>query len=263
MLRVVENDKFLVPLADGISVEAVFYGSGTLCISSQAGCAVGCPFCASGSRGLRRNLSADEMWLQLEAARVRGYQPLRVTVSGIGEPLHNFSSLVTFLARCRAAALPVSLTTTGGPLGFFRQILRLPHNGLMLSLHGGKPATHHRLVPHAPGFNRLLECLTQELPTLSRRRRRKVGINYLLLHGVNDDRSEFLSLLPWLRRFPEITLHLLTCNAVPDSIYCSPPAKEIDALHRWLCSLGIHVRRPNPWRNQQTGGCGTLFVHSL
>jgi len=263
MLAVVANARFLVPLADGLSVEAVYYGSGTLCISSQAGCAVGCPFCASGSRGLLRNLSEDEMWAQLESARAQGYEPLRITVSGIGEPLHNFQSLLAFLDRCRAAALPVSLTTTGGPLNSLKKILHLPHNGLMLSLHAGKPATHRLLIPRAPDFNSLMECLTQVLTTLSRRRRRKIGINYLLLQGVNDDRTEFLSLVPLFRRFPELTLHLLTCNPVSDSAYESPSAEKIDELHGALAGLGIHVRRPNPWRIQQDGGCGTLFVRSF
>lgn len=263
MSQVMANAKFLVPLADGLFVETVYYGSGTLCISSQAGCAVGCPFCASGSRGLLRNLSEKELWLQVEHSRTGGHAPVRVTVSGIGEPLHNFPSLLAFMDRCRVLALPVSLTTTGGPLHVFEQALGLPHNGLMLSLHGGTPTTHRRLVPRGPDFNRLIDRLEHNLATLSRRRRRKVGINYLLLQGINDDRSEFLALLPLFRRFPELTLHLLSCNPVVDSPYRSPPAERIDELHHWLSNLGIHVRRPNPWRIQQDGGCGTLFVRTL
>ncbi|WP_432820863.1 radical SAM protein [Trichloromonas sp.] len=263
MSQATENTRFLVPLADGLSVEAVYYGSGTLCISSQAGCAVGCPFCASGSRGLLRNLSAAEMWQQVEYAWSSGYQPLRVTISGIGEPLHNFPPMLAFMGRCRDVKLPVSLTTTGGPLARFREALQWPHNGLMLSLHAGTSATHRELIPHAPPLDGLLEVLEQALATLSRRRRRKVGINYLLLQGVNDERAELLPLIPLFHRFPELTLHLLTCNPVADSVYVSPPAEKIDELHAWLAGQGVHARRPNPWRTQQFGGCGTLFVRSL
>lgn len=263
MLQVTANSKYLVPLADGLSVEAVYYGSGTLCISSQAGCAVGCPFCASGSRGLLRNLSADEMWLQLESARSAGYDPVRVTVSGIGEPLHNFHATRTFLGRCRDEQIPVSLTTTGGPLTLFKEALQWPHNGLMLSLHAGTPATHRLLVPRAPSLDTLLDALEGGLVSLSRRRRRKVGINYLLLQGINDERTEFLPLIPFFLRFPELTLHLLICNPVPNSSYLSPPVQKIDELHAWLVAQGVSVRRPNPWRNQQSGGCGTLFVRSF
>jgi 23S rRNA (adenine2503-C2)-methyltransferase len=203
------------------------------------------------------------MWLQLESSRSAGYNPLRVTISGIGEPLHNFQSTLGFMGRCRDVEIPVSLTTTGGPLNQFSEALRWPHNGLMLSLHAATPATHRLLIPHAPPLDRLLDAFVQNLESLSRRRRRKVGINYLLLQGINDERSELLPLIPLFHRFPELTLHLLTCNPVPESAYVSPPADKIDELHDWLAGQGVSARRPNPWRAQQSGGCGTLFVRSL
>jgi 23S rRNA (adenine2503-C2)-methyltransferase len=263
MLPISANSRFLAPLADGLGVEAVYYGSGTLCISSQAGCAMGCPFCASGSRGLLRNLSAEELWAQLEYIRGRGIEPRRLTISGVGEPLHNFLALSTFMERCRVAGLPVSLTTTGSPLERFEEILRQPLNGLMLSLHAGTSATHRQLIPRGPELTALLDVLGGALAHLSRRRRRKVGINYLLLAGINDRRREMAPLLPLFQRYPELTLHLLTCNPVADSSFVSPPAAAVAELHGWLADQGLHVRRPNPWRTQADGGCGTLFVHSL
>jgi len=261
-LEKVENRKFLVPLADGLAVEAVWYGSGTLCISSQVGCAIRCPFCASGSGGLRRNLSPEEMSLQLEAARRLGIVPRRVTISGIGEPLHNPEAVIDFVDNCGQLGLPVSLTTTGSPLPMLREFLRLPHNGLMLSLHAGTAAMHRSLVPGGPDLDALWSLLDESLPTLSRRRRRKVGVNYLLLLGCNDTPAELSALASRLRRHPDLTLHLLTCNPVPGSRFLSPPPPRIDSVYRQMECEGINVRRSNRWRNAGEGGCGTLLANS-
>jgi len=243
-----QNRKFLVPLADGQAVEAVWYGSGTLCISSQAGCALGCPFCASGRGGLRRNLTVEELRLQLEMARTRGISPDRVTVSGIGEPLQNPVAVAVFLDECRHHGLPVSLTSTGGPLPVLQKFLHLPHNGLMLSLHAGTAVTHRRLIPRGPDMEMLWTLLYEVWRGLPRRRRRKLGINYLLLAGCNDSPEEILALVGRLRRLPECTLHLLTCNPVEGSPFASPPQAAVDEMHGFLAAEGIHVRRPNHWR---------------
>ncbi|HXV20549.1 MAG TPA: radical SAM protein [Desulfuromonadales bacterium] len=256
------NVKMAVPLTDGLAVEAVWYGSGTLCISSQVGCALGCPFCASGFGGLRRSLSTDELFLQLETARKRGAVPQRVTVSGIGEPLHNPQAVAVFVEECRRQGLPVSLTTTGSPLTLLQEFLHLPHNGLMLSLHAGTAATHRRLVPRGPDLDALWSLLEEALPALSRRRRRKIGINYLLLAGCNDSPAELSALAERLRHQPELTLHLLTCNPVAGSPFVSPPPPVVDAVHGFLTARGLNIRRPNRWRTLAEGGCGTLLARS-
>ena len=257
------NLKFTVPLAEALAVEAVYYGSGTLCVSSQAGCALQCPFCASGSRGLLRNLSTGEMALQLSAAVDRGFAPRRVTVSGIGEPLHNAGAVLAFMDICRRQALPVSLTTTGSPLQALREFLPLSHNGLMISLHAGSAETHRRLVPRGPDYEQLWGVLGEVLPSCSRRRRRKVGVNYLLLEGLNDNERELVLLTERLRPFSELSLHLLTCNPVPGSPFRSPPPEKVAAIGAFLAGRGRNVRMPNRWRSRAEGGCGTLFVQNL
>lgn len=254
------NIKFTVPLADDLIVEAVYYGSGTLCISSQVGCAMRCPFCASGSRGLLRNLNLGEMILQLTAAADRGLVPKRVTVSGIGEPLHNVEAVLAFMDICRERGLPVSLTTTGSPVKILREVLPLPHNGLMLSIHAGSAETHRRLIPRGPDFVHLWSVLAEVLSSCSRRRRRKIGVNYLLLDGITDTDQELTRFVERLRPFPEMSVHLLSCNPVPGSSYRSPPPSKIAEVASFLAGRGLNVRMPNRWRGRAEGGCGTLFV---
>lgn len=258
--RPAENQTFAVPLADAAAVEAVFYPTGTLCLSTQVGCAVGCLFCASGARGLHRNLTVEELWHQMEAARARGWQPGRITLSGIGEPLHNAAVTEAFLLQAHDRGIPVSVTTTGHPLPALRRLLNLPHNGVMLSLHAGTPATHARLVPRGPNFDALWDTLGEAWPGLSRARRRKVGINVLLLAEVNDNPEEIEALAERLATHPEVTVHLLVPNPVPGSPFQAPEEARVQEIWQMLRARGLHARRANPWRRLRRGGCGTLVA---
>jgi len=255
-----DNRLLLIPLADGLAVEAVAYPSGTLCLSSQAGCAVGCPFCASGSLGLLRNLQLEELWLQFEAARTAGFAPLRLTLSGIGEPLQNLGTVGAFLVTAARRGVPVSVTTCGAPLGALAELLTLPHNGVMVSLHAGSAATHRRLIPRGPDYEGLWSALTRWRDAASRRARRRLGFNYLLLDGINDGPDELEALAARLALFPEATLHLLRLNPVDGSPYASPSAARFAQIHAQLRRLGLNVRRGNRWRGQRRGGCGTLYL---
>lgn len=254
------NRRLLVTLDDGYAVEAVYYSTGTLCVSAQVGCAIGCPFCASGSRGLLRNLTSAEIMRQVVVARTTGCEPRRITISGIGEPLQNLAAVAGFMDACNTAGLAVSVTTCGAPLARLRDLLRLPHNGVMLSLHAAEHAIRTKLVPAAAHPFALQELLLAEWPALSRRRRRKLGINYLLFAGVNDGDAELDALKDWLRPFPELTVHLLAYNPVPQLNGSLLASSRMEHWYEALLTARVHVRRANRWRRQSDGGCGTLFV---
>ncbi len=255
-----DNHRILHPLADGASVEAVYYGSETLCISTQVGCAIRCPFCASGAAGLVRNLSLQEMIDQVARAEAAGHCVQRITLSGIGEPLHNAEAVRSFLRWGQGRGMPVSLTTTGAPLALLEDFLHLPHNGLMLSVHAGTPGVHRRLVPRGPDFEGIWARLAATWPRLPRRRRRKLGINYLPAAGVNDSDAEIAALTRRLRPFPEVTLHLLVLNPVAGSPFTAPDPIRVAQIHAALAQSGINVRRSNRWRQRSEGGCGTLVA---
>jgi len=254
------NLKFPVPLADGLQVEAVWYPTGTLCLSTQVGCAVGCPFCASGRHGLKRNLGPDELQRQVAACLQWGREPRRLTLSGIGEPLHNFQAVAKFIESQQAGGLPVSLTSCGAPLHHLETALHLPHNGLMLSLHAGTAATHRRLVPQGPDWGDLWGLLQRELPSLSRRRRRKIGINFLVLPEINDRPAELAALADLLAPFPDLTLHLLSLNPIDLKGRSWPAAADLERVANYFLCRGNNVRRANRWRRETEGGCGTLLA---
>jgi 23S rRNA (adenine2503-C2)-methyltransferase len=254
------NRRFRVALADGAQVEAVHYRGDTLCVSSQVGCAVACPFCASGAFGLTRPLTAEELWGQVAAVRERGLSVLRVTVSGVGEPLHNHAAVRSFVERCRSERIGPSLTTSGGPIARLREWLSLPHNGLTLSVHAGTEPTRARMVPKGPALAALFDCLATELPGLSRSRRKKVALAYLLVAGQNDADAELDAFAT--RAAPlDLNVHLYAFNPVPTSPFAPVSRARYEAAYARFVAGGLRrVRMSSQARVEANGGCGTLVA---
>lgn len=260
------NRAFVVTLADGARVEAVFYRGDTLCVSSQVGCAVRCPFCASGANGLLRGLGLDELIGQVEAMRARGLAPARVTVSGVGEPLHAAEAVRAFLGWCRAQRIAPSLTTSGGPLPRLREALvEWPHNGLTLSVHAGREPTRARLVPKGPPLDALFATLGELMPTLSRARRKKTALAYLLVDGENDDDAELDAFAARAASIgapgaPSVIVHLYALNPVPGGAARPAPRSRYEAAYARLTAAGLTVRMSSQARVEAQGGCGTLVA---
>lgn len=262
----VSNRRFVCHLEGGDEVEAVLYRGDTLCVSSQVGCAVRCPFCASGANGLGRGLGLDELVGQVEAVRgLPGNDRLRrVTVSGVGEPLHNPAALDAFLAWCRGEGLGMSLTTSGGPTRRLRAWLHAPHNGLTLSVHAGTEATRARLVPKGPTLGELFSVLADELPRMTGRRRRKLALAYLMVAGENDGEAEVDAFLDrvvdvGLPR-TEAMVHLYAFNPVPTAPYQRVDPARYQAVYDRMSARGLRVRMSSQARVEANGGCGTLVA---
>lgn len=252
------NRRFGVRLRDGARVEAVLYRGDTLCVSTQVGCSIGCPFCASGARGLGRSLKLPELSAQLELVQARGHDVRRITLSGVGEPLLN-PACVEFVHECRERRVPPSVTTSGGSPALLRRWLHLPHNGITLSVHAGTEATRARLVPLAPTLEAIFDTLRDELPVLSRSRRKKVTLAYLVLEGENDSPEEVNAFTE--RATPlGLDVQLYTHNTVNTSALRSPEQTRIDELKRRIEAAGLRVRRSSKARREANGGCGTLLA---
>lgn len=253
------NRRFRVELDDGAAVEAVHYRGDTLCVSSQVGCAVGCSFCASGANGLVRPLSLEELWQQVSEVLARGLTVRRVTISGVGEPLHNHRNVFAFIARCRAEAIGPSVTTSGGPLERLRELLLVHHNGVTVSVHAGSEATRARLVPRAPSLSSLFSVLSEEVPRLSRSRRKKLALAYLTLAGVNDGDAEVDAFIE--RALPlGLCVHLYAYNPVETSHYARLERARYEAIYARMRRAGLTVRMSSQARIEPNGGCGTLVA---
>ena len=253
------NERWSVQLHDGARVECVAYRGDTLCVSSQVGCAVRCPFCASGANGLARGLTLEELIGQVTAVRERGFALKRVTVSGVGEPLHNHAAVLRFFEWCRSERLGVSLTTSGGPLTRLREWLQAPHNGLTLSVHAGTEETRARMVPHAPALQDLYDVLQSELPRMTRRRKKKTALAYLLCADVNDAPEE---LAAFAERCATLGLrvHLYAYNEVPNSSWRRQARERYERAYQQLTAAGLNVRMSSQARIEANGGCGSLIA---
>jgi len=186
--------KYLFALFDGNAIETVFmkYQFGNaLCISSQAGCGMGCSFCASGQDGLARNLSAGEMVDQvLRAGRDTGEKINNITVMGTGEPFDNYEELARFLHLIGAkeglgvGARHITVSTCGIPSMIDRFSADFPQVNLAVSLHAANDNKRNALMPGTSAWP-----LTELLPACRRyteKTNRRITFEYALIQGYND-----------------------------------------------------------------------------
>ena len=190
------TEKFLWRLHDGNHVESVFmkYEHGnSACLSTQAGCRMGCRFCASTQTGFARNLTAGEMLGQLyDGERELGLHADNIVLMGIGEPLDNFENTVKFLTLLsdekgrRQSLRRVSLSTCGiVPKMYELAKLNLPLT-LSVSLHQTTDAARSELMPINQTYPlpQLLTACGDYFKTTGRR----VSFEYALIDGIGDDR---------------------------------------------------------------------------
>jgi len=253
-----QNRRHVVRLDDDQHIECVVYRRDTLCVSTQVGCAVGCPFCASGANGLSRNLVLEELIAQVRAATDAGAELKRVTLSGIGEPLHNPHTL-EFMRWCRADGLLPSVTTSGGPTRRLPELLASHHNGVTVSVHAGTEQVRARLVPKGPSLAELFSTLERTLPTISNNRRKKIALSYLVIEGQNDTDAELDAFLE--RAVPlGQSLHLFAYNSVPTSDMRPVPRPRYEAIYARAAATGLRVHMSSTARIEDNGGCGTLVA---
>ena len=185
------TEKFLWVLSDGEAIESVLIPEGkrrTLCISSQAGCALGCVFCATGRMGFQRNLSAAEITGQVRELLLRdaALKPTNVVFMGMGEPLLNWEAVdatLTILNHPEGFGIGARHITvsTVGILPNLAKFARRPEQfRLAVSLHAPSPALRRELMPIEKKYKLpdLLNALKQF--------RRRVTLEYVLIGGMND-----------------------------------------------------------------------------
>ena len=254
--------KWLFDVGGGNAVESVFIPEddrGTLCISSQAGCAVGCRFCSTGHQGFSRNLTTGEivaqLWFAEHALRRRLGSSSRiisnVVMMGMGEPLLNFDNVVRAMNIMRddlgygLASKRVTLSTSG----LVPMIDRLSTEtdvSLAVSLHAPNDALREQLVP----LNRkypIAELMASCVRYLrANKKRDSVTFEYTLMKGVNDQPEHARQLAQLMRKFSNAAqlkdagkVNLIPFNPFPGTRYERAPEEDIRAFQKLL--LDAHV----------------------
>jgi 23S rRNA (adenine2503-C2)-methyltransferase len=271
--------KSLWRLYDGTLIESVlmrYPDRITVCVSSQAGCGMACPFCATGQGGLRRNLSAGEIVEQVAAAArrvARGELPggigrlSNVVFMGMGEPLANYPRLVAALHRIvdpQPDGLGISQrSVTVSTVGLVPAMGRLAEEGLAVtlavSLHAPDDELRDALVPINTRW-RVGEVLAAA-DAYAARTGRRYSIEYAMIRGVNDQgwRADLLGDLLFGRL---AHVNLIPLNPTPGSAWdASPKHVEREFVSR-LSARGIAVTVRDTRGREIDGACGQLAATS-
>ena len=242
------TNKFLFRLWDGNMVESVLmrYKHGnSVCISSQAGCRMGCAFCASTIGGLKRNLTASEMLGQIyQIQKITGERVSNVVVMGTGEPLDNYENFVQFIRLLTDEhGLHISQrNVTVSTCGIVPNMLRLAEEGfqitLALSLHGSTQEKRRKLMPVANKYD--LEEVLAACDTYFEKTGRRVTFEYSLVHGVND-REEDARELAAILRPRNCHLNLIPVNPVKERDFVRPSRENALNFKNKLEKRGINV----------------------
>jgi len=266
--------KWLFDVGDGNAVEAVFIPEddrGTLCVSSQAGCAVGCRFCSTGHQGFSRNLSTGEIVAQLWFAEHFLRKHLQrderiisnVVMMGMGEPLQNYAALVPALRTMlddNAYGLSrrrVTVSTSG----VVPMIDRLGQDcpvALAVSLHAPNDALRDDLVP----LNRkypLEELLAACKRYLAHAPRDFITFEYCMLDGVNDQPEHAQQLVDLVRsQGVSCKFNLIPFNPFPASGLLRSPQARVQAFARALGDAGIVTTVRKTRGDDIDAACGQL-----
>ncbi|MBI2298781.1 MAG: 23S rRNA (adenine(2503)-C(2))-methyltransferase RlmN [Armatimonadetes bacterium] len=253
--------KLLLELADRARVETVLLPYDervSLCISSQTGCAVGCTFCATGSLGAGRNLSAGELTDQLlTAPEVAGERVSNVVFMGMGEPLLNLEAVIAAIRlwRDEVAFSPrhVTISTVGIPARIGELAAAELPVTLAVSLHAGDDELRASLVPTTRWS---VAQVVAAARGYQQRTGRRVTYEVVLLRGVNDEPSHAFALAHRLKRGEHV--NLIPYNPVPRAPYERPEPARVAAFRRVLEARGLTVTQRQTRGDDIAGACGQL-----
>ncbi len=257
--------KLLVSFADGEAVETVLIPAAsrfTQCISTQAGCAMGCAFCASGANGLSRSLAADEIVAQHMLARSFG-EVTNIVVMGMGEPFANYDETLRALRLINSGRGPnigarhITISTCGVVPG----IERLAREGiqfeLSVSLHAPNDELRSQLMP----VNRRwpLDVLLPACAAYTAATKRIITFEYTVVAGVNDSRACAEELARQVRRVPMAKVNLIPLSPVahrPD--FRTPDESTMLMFLDVLMKRGVQTMLRRSRGKDADAACGQL-----
>ena len=263
--------KWLLGVGAANGIETVFIpesGRGTLCVSSQVGCALECAFCSTGRQGFNRNLTVAEIigqlwWANRALGAVHGGERLisNVVMMGMGEPLANFDNVVAAmkimlddhgygLSRRR-----VTLSTSGLVPAMDRLAAQLPV-ALAVSLHAPDDDLRNRLVPINKKYP-LKELMAACKRYIRVAPRDFVTFEYVMLEGVNDSVEQARQLVTLVKGV-SCKFNLIPFNSFPDSGFSRSSLARIDAFRDVLIRAGLITTTRRTRGDDIDGACGQL-----
>ncbi|HAT7795871.1 TPA: 23S rRNA (adenine(2503)-C(2))-methyltransferase RlmN [Legionella pneumophila] len=264
--------KWLLKLECGNCIETVFIpeaNRGTLCVSSQVGCALNCSFCSTAKQGFNRNLSTAEIigqvWLAArELSDNHGIHDKKITnvvMMGMGEPLLNFDNVVSamnIMMDDLAYGLSKRRVTlsTSGVLPEMERLREVSPVALAVSLHAPTDELRNELVPINKKYP-LSQLISLCKRYFKDEPRRKVTFEYVMLKGVNDQPEHASQLIKLLHNVPA-KVNLIPFNPFPLTQYQRSSQETIDAFREKLMKHGINTITRKTRGDDIDAACGQL-----
>jgi 23S rRNA (adenine2503-C2)-methyltransferase len=261
--------KSLFKLRDGKNIEAVLmrhHGDrDTVCISSQVGCPMACTFCATGTMGLKRNLTAEEMLDQVlhfaRMLRKEGKRVTNVVFMGMGEPMHNYEAVMESVRSMNGnggkglgiGARHISISTCGIVAGILRMADEPLQINLAVSLHAPNDELRTKLMPvnRAYPLGKLMPAIKDYIAKTNR----KVMFEYLLIDGLNDT-IEIADELADLMDHPLFHVNLIKYHTT--GAFVSSPVENRSAFMDRLKKRGVSVTHRITFGEDIDAACGQL-----
>lgn len=264
--------KFLIHLSDGNEIECVLLREGkriTACVSTQVGCAMACRFCASGTLGLERNLTAGEIVEQ--ALHVKKHvQPeehlTHIVFMGIGEPLANYDNVIRAIRIMNAewglgiGARHITISTVGTVNGIYRLAREGIQINLAISLHASDDIIRSKIIPSnkKTGIHTIIAAAREYFSIT----RRDISFEYILIDKINASRQHAESLARLLKGL-QCNINLLPLNPI-EKCNLSPPSQEtIDVFYKVLEKRGLIVTVRKKKGDTIHAACGQLRLQNI
>jgi 23S rRNA (adenine2503-C2)-methyltransferase len=259
--------KHLWKMADGELLESVLIPSPdrlTLCISSQAGCAMACVFCATGWSGYRRQLTTGEIVAQFRGARrwarEQGMGPItNIVFMGMGEPLMNREAVMPALSLLNGAyglgARRITVSTVGVVPGILELAERPEQFRLAISLHAPTEELRQKLIPLEKKYP--LPELIGALDRFEEAGGRRITFEYVMIDGVNDALDHARQLAELVGRF-QAHVNLIPYNPIPGPDWRPSPPERLKRFAAVLEELGVPATIRTPRGRDIAAACGQL-----
>ncbi len=258
--------KFITCLDDGLAIESVIIPMthyNTLCISSQAGCRMGCIFCETGKNGLKRNLTVEEITGQLYNARhTLGHDIRNVVFMGMGEPFDNFDNLIQAIRVINEQkgfdiALSHITISSSGLVRGIEKFASMNLSGIRLAISINAP--NDKIRSYLMPINKKIPMaiLKSSLEKYPLKKNGAFLFEYILIKGINDSDADARELADFIKPLP-VRLNLIPFNPVKGIDFIPPSDKDMHRFGNVLTQNGIFVI--NRWTRGRsvTAGCGQL-----
>ncbi len=267
--------KWLLGMDSGNAIETVYIPEptrGTLCVSSQIGCALNCSFCSTGAQGFNRNLSPAEIigqvWIAAKYLGEANGQSRRITnvvMMGMGEPLANFDSVLVAMRLMRddlgfgLAAKRVTLSTAG-MVPLIDKLSAEIDVSLAVSLHAANDTLRTELMPINKRYP-LVELLAACQRWIARKPRTSITFEYTLMKDINDQPVNVRELIKLMRAFPTCKVNLIPFNPFPGTQFKRSDPDMIRDFQTQLLNAGVLTMLRRTRGDDIDAACGQLAGH--